>query len=135
MQGFSSVAASRLSNLPSFSMQSLLDQMPGQNFSTDDFLSESIESKYYTPAEFISDKFSKKYFTMIHLNIASLQCHINELRDLLSLLNHPFEVVCITETRLHDTKPLSNIDIEGCAFVHTHTTTQCGVAGFILKMA
>ena len=133
IQGFSSVAASRLSNLPSFSMQSLLDQMPGQNFSTDEFLSNSIESKYYTPAEFMSDKLSKKSFTMIHLNIASLQCHIDELRDLLHLLNHPFEIICITETRLHDDKPLSNINIEGYEFVHTATKTKCGGAGIYIK--
>ena len=44
LQGLSSENTERLSNLPSFSIQSLLDQLPGQNFSTDDFLSDSIES-------------------------------------------------------------------------------------------
>ena len=94
----------RLSNLPSFSIQSLLDQLPGQNFSTDDFLSDSIESKYYTPAQFIAEKFSKKAFTMIHLNIASLQRHIDELRTFLSILEHPFQIICISETRLQEDK-------------------------------
>ena len=37
----------------SFTIQSLLDKMPGQNFETDEFMSESISSKYYTPSEFL----------------------------------------------------------------------------------
>jgi hypothetical protein len=61
LQGFSNADAEKLSNLPSFSIQSLLDEMPeGQHFETDEFLNNSIESKYYTPAQFISEKFSKK---------------------------------------------------------------------------
>ena len=133
LQGLTTKNANDLSNLPSFTMQSLLDQLPGQNFTSDDFLSDSIESKYYTPAQFIAEKFSKKYLTMIHLNIASLQRHIDELRTLLSILNHPFQVICISETRLHDEKPLSNIDIDGYEFVHTKTTSQCGGVGIYIK--
>ena len=37
---------------PSFSIQSLLDEMPGQNFETDEFMNESIYSKFYKPSEF-----------------------------------------------------------------------------------
>ena len=122
-----------LTDLPGFTIQSLLDKMPSQKFSTDEFLSSSINSKYYSPTDFIDAKFSKNSFTMIHLNIASLQCHIDELRTLLSLIGHPFDVVCITETRLHDDKALSNIHIEGYDFVHTPTPTRCGGAGIYIK--
>ena len=107
--------------------------MPAQKFNTDEFLSYSINSKYYSPTEFIDAKFSKKSFTMIHLNIASLQYHIDELRTLLSLIGHPFDVICITETRLHDDKPLSNIQIDGYDFVHTPTSTRCGGVGIYIK--
>ena len=107
--------------------------MPAQKFSTDEFLSSSINSKYYSPSDFIDAKLSKKSFTMIHLNIASLQCHIDELRTLLSLIDHPFDVICITETRLHDDQPLSNIQIEGYDFIHTPTPTRCGGAGIYIK--
>ena len=133
LKGFTSDEIDNLSNLPSFNIQSLLDQISGQNFNTDEFLSHSINSKYYTPAQFISEKFSKKSFSLIHLNIASLQLHIDELRTLLALLNHPFDAICITETRLHDDHPLSNIQIEGYEFVHTKTLTQCGGAGIYIK--
>ena len=65
-------------------------------------ISDNIESKYYTPAQFISEKLSKKSFTMFHMNIASLQAHIDELRTLLTLHDHPFDAICITETRLYE---------------------------------
>ena len=70
---------------------------------------------------------------MIHLNIASLQKHIDELRSFLSLLNHPFDVICITETRLYEQKPLANISIDGYEFVHTPTKTQCGGTAIFTK--
>ena len=57
---------------PSFSIQSLLDQFPGQNFDTDEFLSDTISSKYYTPSEFVQNKLPNDTFTLLHINIASL---------------------------------------------------------------
>ena len=102
-------------------------------FDTDEFISDTVESKYHTPAQFISEKFSKKSFTMFHMNIASLQAHIDELRTLLTLLDHPFDAICITETRLHDPSPLVNINITGYDFLHTPTTTTCGGAGMYVK--
>ena len=43
LQGFSNEDAEKMSHLPSFTIQSLLDQLPGKTFSTDEFLSDSIE--------------------------------------------------------------------------------------------
>ena len=133
LQGITSESAEFVSNLPSFSIQSLLDQLPGQNFNSDDFLSDTIESKYYTPAQFLAQKIPKKSFTIAHLNIASLQRHIDELRTFLTILNHPFDVLCISETRLHANEPLVNIDIEGYNFLHKETTSQCGGVGIFIK--
>ena len=84
------------------------------------------------PGEFLSANFSKKSFSLIHLNISSLQRHIDELVTLLSILDHPFNVICVTETRLHD-DPLTNIQIEGYNFVHTPTSSQCGGVGIFIK--
>jgi len=67
------------------------------------------------------------------MNIASLQAHIDELRTLLTLLDHPFDIMGITETRLHDSSPLVEIQIPGYVFHHTPTTTQCGGAGLYVK--
>ena len=130
--GLSVTDTDKLSNIPGFTIQTLLDEMPDQDFSTDDFLSNSIESKYYTPAKFLSEKFSSKSFSLIHLNISSLQRHIDELVTLLSLLNHSFDVICVTETRLHG-DPLVNVNIDGYDFVHTPTPSQCGGVGIFVK--
>ena len=133
IEGFDKQSADFLRNVPSFSIQSLIDNLPGQKFDTDEFISDNTESKYHTPAQFIAEKLPKKSFTMFHMNIASLQAHIDELRTLLTLLDHPFDAVCITETRLHDPKPLVNINIPGYDFLHTPTNTGCGGAGMYVK--
>ena len=122
-----------LNSTPSFTIQSLLDEMPGQNFETDEFMSETITSRYFTPAEFLQAKIPKSKFSMLHINIASLGAHIDELRNLLCALDHPFDIIGISETRLHEQEPLVNIDIEGYNFKHTPTTTQCGGAGIYIK--
>ena len=73
--------------------------MPGQKFSSDDFLTDSTSSKYYSPSEFLESSFSEN-FTMLHLNIASLSKHIDELNNLLKILDFSFDIIGITETRL-----------------------------------
>ena len=45
-----------LDNCPSFSIKSLLDQMSGQKIDTDQFMSNTILSKYYTTSDFLSAK-------------------------------------------------------------------------------
>ena len=119
---------------PSFSIKSLLDKIPGQNFQTDEFMSNTILSKYYTIGELISAKFADKLFSVYHLNIASLQKHIHELRIMLSCVQIKFDIICISETKLKDEMSLSNIQIEGYEFIHTPTLTQCGGVGMYIKI-
>ena len=73
--GFDNESLDFLKNVSSFKhicIQTLIDQLPGEHFATNEFLSNSITSKYYTPAEFIHEKFPKNKFSMIHLNSAAL---------------------------------------------------------------
>ena len=118
---------------PSFTILSLLDQMPGQNFETDEFMSEGISSKYFTPSEFIESEVSPNKFPMVHINIASLSKHIDALRNLIYNLEHHFDIIGITETRLYDNVPLTNIEIDGYEIRHTSRITQCGGAGIYVK--
>ena len=122
-----------LKNTPSFSIKSLLDSLPGENFSKDDFISNSISSKYYSPCDLINEKLSKRNLSMIHLNIASLQLHIDELRCLLEIINNPFDVIAITETRLHEQNPIIDLSIPGFDFHHTETHTQNGGAALYIR--
>ena len=48
-------------------------------------------------------------------------------------LDFSFDVIGITETRLYDDHPLTNIEINGYDFVHTPTSTKCGGAGIYIK--
>ena len=89
-------------------------------------MSESISSKYFTPSEFLGSNLRPNNFSIVHFNIASL-------RHLLHTLEHPFDIIGITETRLHDSDPLVNIEIDGYEFIHTPTGTQCGGAGIYVK--
>ena len=106
-----------------FEEDELLNEMSAQNYETDEFMSESITSKHFTPSQFLESKLQKNMFSMIHINIASLSKHIEELRSLLSVLNCPFDIIGITEKRIHDETPPVNIDIEGYEFKHTLTST------------
>ena len=54
-------SAEFLKSVPSFSIQTLIDKLPGQKFDTDEFISDTVESKYHTPAQFISEKLSKNH--------------------------------------------------------------------------
>ena len=88
---------------------------------TDEFLSESK----YNPEEFIAANISENAFSILHLNIASLPAHINDLRSLFSLLNHPFHVIGISETKIIDGKdPLMQINISMVIFLRTHQQKQ-----------
>ena len=119
---------------PSFSIKSSLDQMPGQKIDTDQFMSNTIFSKYYTASDFLSAKFFNSNFAIFHLNISSLQKHVDELRTLFMCTNSNFDVICISETRLHNEVPLSNIKIYGYNFIHTQLLHNVGVLVCILKM-
>ena len=120
-------------SMPSYTIQSLLDQMPEQNFETDEFMSETITSKYFTPSQFLESKLSANKFSMLHINIASLSKHIDELRSLIKVLDHPFDIIGITVTRLYEDTPLVNIEIDGYVFKHTATKTRCRGTGMYIK--
>ena len=72
--------------LPNFTVQSLLDKIPGSFVvETDEFISDSTVSKYYKIDEFMSAKIPNNTFSTLHLNISSLQGHIDDLKNLLFL--------------------------------------------------
>ena len=89
-----------INSTPSFTIQSLLDNMPGQHFDTDEFMSETISSKYFKPSKFLECKLPSNIFSMLHINIASLSKHIDKLRNFLHILSHTFDVIGITETKV-----------------------------------
>ena len=69
---------------------------------------------------------------ILHLNIASLQKHFDELHELLSLIPHKPDILCITETRIADV-PLINISIPGYKFFHRNSATVIGGVGIYIN--
>ena len=120
---------------PSFSIQSLLDKIPGSmNCNSDEFLTDSISSRYYTPSEFLSSKFKQTSFSMIHMNIASLSLHIDDLKMLLDLLEHPWDVIGVSETKIREQCDFSiNVSIDGYDFIQTPTKSFFGGVGLFVK--
>ena len=74
-----------------------------------------IDCKYYTIDDFNSLKTnSNKHFSIMHLNISSIEYHIEEFQIILQLLNNAFDFICISETKIRNkSEPKTDIKIKG----------------------
>ena len=84
--------------------------------STDEDDSEEvspIQCKYYSIEEFKSEKLNcSKNFSILHLNIHSVEAHIDELRIVLQLIEFEFDFICLTESKIKkDCEPKIDIKI------------------------
>ena len=124
-----------LNLLPSFSIKSLLEKLPGDiSIQTGEFIYEKISSKYYTPIEFLEAKLPKNFFSVFHVNIVSLQKHIDDLKELLRLLNHPFDIIGISETKLKNgLEPIIDLELEGYKLEETSTESHFGGVALYIK--
>ena len=75
----------------------------------------TIDCKYYDVEGFDSLKLNPdKVFSVLHLNIHSIELHIEEFRVILELLNFKFDFLCITESKIQkDSEPKVDISIDG----------------------
>ena len=77
---------------------------------------QPLSCSYYSCEDFIKAKFeSQKNFSILHINIHSIQRHIEELRIVLDAIKYQFDVIAISESKL---KGESQIDISLFGF-HT----------------
>ena len=81
----------------------------------DDDVEINMNCKYYGTDDFIKAKFKEeKTFSVIHLNIHSIERHIEEFRIILQMLDFKFDIICISESKiLKNRNPLTSIDIQG----------------------
>ena len=90
---------------------------PKDNETDYDFDSDThqIDCKYYTIEQMNEKKINSiKYFSILHLNIHSLQFHIEELKIALQLINLKFDFICITESKIiKNCPPKIDIKIKG----------------------
>ena len=93
-----------------------------QDINENDYDLEDVDTikncKYYGTEDFINAKFNnKETFSIFHLNIHSIELHIDELRIILKTLNFPFDFICITESKIiKDTDPKTDLSISDYQF-------------------
>ena len=86
---------------PPKNIQSLFknfNELSSEENSEDDF---SINCTYYDIYSFRKAKFnSDKHLSVLHINIASLSKHKQDLETFLAMLNFEFSIIVITETKI-----------------------------------
>ena len=113
-------------------IQSQLDQAREDS----ELVSTLVNSKYYDINKFNKIKYDKESsFSMLHVNIASLNAHIDDLRTVLSRLKPEIDIIGISEHKIKaNSKPSNNIDIGGYdEFKFEPTGSTHGGAGFYIK--
>ena len=102
----------------------------------DEIFSTQVNSKYYDINQLNSLKLDlPSTFGLFHVNIASLNKHIDDLRFILSQLEFNFDIIGISEHKiLKDTVPSKNIKIAGYEeFIFEPTESTHGGTGFYIK--
>ena len=84
--------------------------------------------KYYDVDKFTKKQFkSESNFSILHLNIASLQFHFEELKILLQLLNYSFDIIAISESKIQKgINPVKDIELPNYEYLHTPTESAKG---------
>ena len=102
----------------------------------DELLTPTVNSKYYNLKKFNSLKIDKtSSFGFLHVNIASLNKHFDELHEVLSRTKFNFDVIGISEHKIQkDNLPSNNISLPGYDdFIFEPTGTTHGGTGFYIK--
>ena len=88
---------------------------------------------YYSVKKFKKQKF-KPNFSLFHLNIASLQYHIDDLKLLITSLEHDFDIISISETKIKKNCP-PTVDINIPNYQYEHTPTEAEKGGTLIYIA
>ena len=74
---------------------------------------QPLSRSYYSCEDFVKAKFEcHKNFSILHMNIHSIQLHIEELRILLQAITYKFDVIAISESKLKG-EPQIDISLDG----------------------
>ena len=117
-------------------LNNLTSQNSGDTVSDNNDDEISINCKYYSIKDFSHSKFNApKSFSILHLNIHSIQLHIEELRLVLKLLEFQFDIIAISESKLQKgLDPNVNILIKGYQNPIS-TPTESSKGGILIYVA
>ena len=94
-------------------INNLIEQSNCINGESDSEYGQQIPCNYYSSVEFIKAGFqSSKNVAILHLNIHSIQLHIEELRIILGTLDYMFDSIAISESKLKN-DPKVDISLKG----------------------
>ena len=116
--------------------ESVEKQLSSDDDDNNELFTSTVNSKYYNVSNFNKIKIDKKSsFGLVHINIASLNKHFDDLDELLSRLKFDFDVIGISEHKISkDGHPSNNISLSGYdEFIFEPTGTTHGGAGFYIK--
>ena len=102
-------------------MKSLFKCLNNNFDDDDDGESSGINCNYYQIDELSKNTIKKGKFSLLHLNIASLGAHNDELEDMLSILDLKLDIIGLTETRLTTgSTPIYKTSLEGYKEYHNN---------------
>ena len=91
-----------------------------------------INSKYFNINEMNALKTKENHFGILHLNIASLNKHINGLSNLINLMKLNFPIIGLNEHKIGLNTPINNISLPGYAFCIDETKSTHSGTGYLL---
>lgn len=94
-----------------------------QNYSVDEFC-QNYE---------ISNCVASKYFSVLHSNVRSLNANFENLKQLLSDLNHNFTMIGLTETKINTLDNSPSYNIPGYQFYSQPSLSNAGGAGIFIS--
>ena len=127
-------------NLPRFELLSKLAKISSlHHHDVENNFMQQTDFKYYSLEDFLNNEnlSQSKHnlsFSTIHFNIRSLSANHDGMTLLLSELQHAFDVIGLSETKIKDScDPTSNITINGYDFISKPTLTNAGGVGLYVK--
>ena len=92
-----------------------------------------INSKCFNINEINALKTKENHFGILHLNIASLNKHVDGLSNLISLMKLNFPIIDLSEHKIGLNTPINNISLPGYAFCFDETKSNHGGTGFFIN--
>lgn len=94
---------------------------PNNNF----FNTISTRCDYYTVEQFVKSENIQKGLSFIHFNARSLKANFDKIRDYITELNTPFDIIAISETWL-DSEDCSDILLNGYDVIYRNRNNKKG---------
>ena len=144
-------------NVPYFCMECIKENIPFQCLDSlsqidinndqvdesDQILHKTAGEKYlkntYHNIDFLNQKLEKRgndELFIMHFNARSLSKNIEEIQSLIAIIKDSPDIICISETKLHDDKidwQSNLVKLPGYALVYNNSTTQAGGVGIYVS--